>query len=230
MDPDDEKQYLSRHYPDAVLSAGGLPVIIPLLATAESVNPLTERLDGILLPGNDSDLDPGLYGATRLDACGPSQPLRDGMDFFLLKTAMRRQIPILAICFGTQSLNAFLGGSLIQDIPTAIETGIRHSNPESKGAPCHEIRIAAGSVLEGLAGGLRPMVNSTHHQSIERPGKGLEVIAQAPDGVVESVFGTDPRHWILGVQWHPEKSRGFDEFSRNLFDYFLARCRAVRGD
>jgi putative glutamine amidotransferase len=229
MDPDDDKQYLSRHYPDAIAASGGLPVMIPLLSSPESIHDLAERLDGILLTGNSSDLDPALYDAPRLDACGPTQPLRDVMDFFLLETAMKREIPILAICFGIQSLNAFLGGTLIQDIPTAINTPIRHSDPGSKGSPSHKIRISSGSILETLAGGLDSAVNSTHHQSIERPGVGLEAIAYAPDGVIESVFGTNQRHWILGVQWHPEKSFGYDDFSRHLFKYFVARCRALRG-
>jgi putative glutamine amidotransferase len=229
MDPNDEKQYLSRHYPDAVTAAGGLPIIIPLISAPQSVHPLADRVDGILLTGNHSDLDPALYGTGRLDACGPTEPFRDRMDFFLLETAMSRKIPILAICFGMQSLNVFLGGSLVQDIPTAIGSSIRHSNPESKGSPCHPILISSGSVLEEIAGGLDAMVNSTHHQAIERPGSGLKAIARAPDGVIESVFGTDQSHWILGVQWHPEKSFGCNTFSRNLFEYFLARCRAVRG-
>lgn len=229
MDPDDDKQYLSRQYAEAIASAGGLPVMIPLLAAVESVRPLAEKLDGLLLTGHNSDVDPSLYGAVRTDACGPVQPLRDRMDFFLLEAAMRRQIPILAICFGIQSLNVFLGGSLIQDIPTAVGTAIRHSNPESKGVPSHGIRISSGSVLEQIAGRTEAMVNSTHHQAIEQPGRGLEVIAHAPDGIVESVFGSDLRHWVLGVQWHPEKSFGFDDFSLNLFEHFLARCRAVRG-
>ena len=73
------------------------------------------------------------------------------------------------------------------------------------------------------------MVNSTHHQAVEKPGPGLQAIARAPDGVIESVSSTDPCHFILGVQWHPEKSFGCDGFSRKLFEYFLARCRAVRG-
>ncbi len=230
MDPDDEKQYLSRQYPDAIAAAGGLPIIFPLLAEPEAVRPLAGKLDGILLTGNKSDLDPTLYGAKRLDVCGPIQPFRDRMDFLLLETAMSRKIPVLAICFGVQSLNVFLGGSLIQDIPTAIDSSIRHSNPESQGGPSHAIRISSGSILEKIAGGLEAMINSTHHQAIERPGSRLEVIAQAPDGVIESVFGTDPRHWILGVQWHPEKSYSSDDFSRNLFEHFLARCRAVRGN
>ncbi len=229
LDPNDDKQYLSRCYSDAIAAAGGLPVMITLLPAAESICPLAEKLDGVLLTGNDSDLDPALYHASRLDACGPAQPLRERMDFFLLETAMKRGIPVLGICFGFQLLNVFLGGTLIQDIPMEIGTSIRHSSLEAKSPAIHEIRIAPGSVLEKLAGGLGATVNSTHHQSIAQPGLGLEIIAWAPDGVIESVVGRNQSQWVLGVQWHPEKSFGCDEFSRNLFEYFLARCRAVRG-
>jgi len=230
MDPNDEKQYLSRNYSDAIAAAGGLPCLIPLLGDPESVRPLLDTLDGILLTGSNSDLDPSLYGAPRLDACGPAQPLRDRMDYVLLENAMRRRVPVLAICYGIQSLNVFLGGSLIQDLPSVIGSPIRHSDPDSKGIFSHAVLISSGSVLEPLAGGLDAMVNSTHHQAVDRLGRGLEIIAHAPDRVVEAVSGADPRHWILGVQWHPEKSFGFDAFSRNVFMSFLARCRAGTGD
>jgi putative glutamine amidotransferase len=229
MDPNDEKQYLSRQYSDAIAAAGGLPVVIPLLAKAERTRPLVENLDGLLLTGNNSDLNPSLYEASRQDACGPIQPLREGMDFFLLETAMKRKIPILAICFGVQSLNVFLGGSLIQDIPSAVGDSILHSNPQSSGVPCHKIRISAGSVLEAMAGGAEAMVNSTHHQAVDRLGRGVKVIARAPDSVIESICGIESRQWILGVQWHPEKNFGCDGFSRKLFEHFLARCGAERG-
>jgi putative glutamine amidotransferase len=229
MDPGGDREYLSRQYPDAIEAAGGMPMILPLAASAASVLPLAERLDGILLTGSNSDLDPARYGAVRLEACGPAQPLRDPMDFFLLETALRRRIPVLAICFGIQSLNVFLGGTLIQDIPTLVGGPIRHDVPETNGNPCHTIRISAGSILEEIAASREIGVNSTHHQAIERPGKDLSVIARAPDGVIESVIHRDPAQYILGVQWHPEKSFGFDMFSRRLFEGFIARCRAVRG-
>jgi putative glutamine amidotransferase len=229
MDPGSDKQYLNRQYSDAVAAAGGLPIAIPLLEATGLIHSLTERLDGILLTGSNSDLNPELYGAARLDVCEPAQPLRDQMDFFLLETALRRKIPVLAICYGVQSLNVFLGGSLIQDISTAINTHVRHRAPESNGGPCHEIKISSGSILEQIVGLGEIRVNSTHHQAIDRPGHGLKAIARAFDGVIESVVHTDPGQWVLGVQWHPEKSFDHDIFSRKLFENFLARCRAVRG-
>lgn len=229
MDAGGDTQYLSRQYSDAIAAAGGMPVILPLPIDVRVVCPVIDRLDGILLTGNKSDLDPSLYGAARSDVCGPAQPLRDQMDLFLLEEALRRKIPVLAICFGVQSLNVFLGGSLIQDISTSIDTSIRHNARESDAGSCHEVIISSGSVLERIAGSGVLHVNSTHHQAVERPGRDLKVIARALDGIIESVVHTDPAQWILGVQWHPEKSFNDDAFSRKLFENFLARCRAVRG-
>ena len=228
-DPGADNQYLSRGYSESIATSGGVPILIPLLETSEVTAPILDQLSGILLTGCNSDLDPALYGEPRTKACGPTQPLRDRMDFYLLEAAFKRKLPVLAICFGIQSLNVFLGGSLIQDIPSCLETPIRHSNPDSKGCPSHEIEISAGSVLEQIAGGQKGIVNSTHHQAVKRPGQGLEVIARAPDNVIESVSYSDPQHWVLGIQWHPEKSFECDEFSRKIFDFFLARCRAARG-
>jgi putative glutamine amidotransferase len=229
MDPGNETQYSSRNYPDAIVAAGGLPIMLPLLAEPGVLRPIAECVDGLLLTGHDSDVDPSLFGAARVDACGANQPLRDKTDFLLLEVAMKRRIPILAICFGTQSLNVFLGGTLLQDIPSMIGNSIRHSKLESGEASRHPILISPGSVLEPIAGGVEAIVNSTHHQAIDRPAPGLNVIARAPDGVIESIGGTDHRQWVLGVQWHPEKSVDRDVFSQRLFEIFLARCRAVRG-
>jgi len=229
MDPGSDIQYLSRNYSDSIAGAGGTPVILPLSGPAERMRTVVEKLDGILLTGSHSDLDPSLYGVAPSPQCGATQPLRDSMDFMLLETAFRRGIPVLAICFGIQSLNVFCGGSLIQDIPDSIGKEIRHTRLESGEAADHKINISRGSVLEQIAGGTDLTVNSTHHQAIERAGKNLEVIARAPDGVIESVVYSKRDHWVLGVQWHPEKSFCHDYFSRRLFEFFLARCRAARG-
>jgi putative glutamine amidotransferase len=229
MDPGSDKQYLDRRYSDVIIEAGGIPILIPLVAAAQSMRAIVENLDGILLTGNNSDLDPSLYGMPQTDECGPVQPLRDRMDFYLLSMAITRKIPVLAICYGMQSMNVFLGGSLVQDIPTSLDTSIRHSDPEAPGCLSHEIEISAGSLLDQIIGRFSAKVNSSHHQAVARPGQGLDVIACAPDGVVEAVSYSNPNHWMLGVQWHPERSLDCDDFSRKLFDNFIARCRAVRG-
>ena len=226
MDPGTDSQYLSRQYADAVCDAGGTPVILPLLDDPRAIRHLVENLDGILLTGSSSDIDPLRYGMSREPDCGPVQPLRDETDFMLLEVALERKKPVLAICFGMQSLNVFMGGTLIQDIMSSKpETQIRHMAPESEGRPSHDVEILAGSILEILAEGEQPRVNSTHHQALDRLGSGLEVIARAPDGIVEAVRGTAGDGFILGVQWHPEKSFGYDTLSRNIFKLFLQRCR-----
>lgn len=229
MDPGSEKQYLSRQYSDAIIEAGGAPVILPLAEEAERNLCVAEKLDGILLTGSNSDIDPSLYSAPKSSKCGAIQPVRDRVDFLLLETAFRRRIPVLAICYGIQSLNVFCGGSLIQDIPERIGGKIIHNDRESREPASHRIRIAHGSILEQIAGKDDVVVNSTHHQAIERSGKNLDVVARAPDGVIESVVYSNPDHLILGVQWHPEKNYRSDGFSRRLFEFFLARCRAARG-
>ncbi len=226
MDPGKNSQYLSRLYPDAVHAAGGVPVILPLLEDARALRSMADSLDGLLLTGSDSDVDPSRYGAERWPQCGATQPLRDATDFFLIERALERRTPILATCFGLQSLNVYLGGSLIQDISSALSTSIRHSDGASRGRPPHPVEIEPSSALVSAAGEPRPMVNSTHHQAADRVAGGLVVVARAPDGVVEALAGSDPRHWVLAVQWHPEKSFPFDEFSRNIFHMFIARCRA----
>ncbi len=230
MDPGKDRQYLSRVYPDAVFAAGGIPVILPLLEDARSLGPVAERLDGLLLTGSDSDLDPTLYGAARLPECGPTQPLRDALDLFLLKTAFARKMPILATCYGLQSLNVFLGGTLIQDIPTALGTDIRHNDNSPSKRLTHPVEVKRESVLASLIEELHPMVNSTHHQAADRVADSLEVIARAPDGVIEALVGTDPDHWVLAVQWHPEKSFAHDAFSRKIFQTFIAQCGAESSD
>lgn len=224
MDLGNENQYLSRSYADAVHEAGGAPVMLPLLQDPGALIHLAKMADGILLTGSGSDVDPVRYGAVRKPECGPVQPLRDETDFRLLDVAFEQQTPILCICFGMQSLNVYLGGTLIQDIPSERKSPIIHNNPESRGEPTHEIEIAAGTVLARIAGGVRGRVNSTHHQALDRVGQGLEVVARAPDGIIEAVAGTSGRP-VLGLQWHPEKSVSFDDFSRRIFQHFLAECR-----
>ncbi len=225
MDAGKDKLYLSRHYTDAVSHAGGAPVILPLLEKPSVLQPIVDTLDGVLLTGSNSDVDPTHYGAERWPECGPVQALRDRMDFYLLDCAFSRLKPVLAICFGVQSLNVYLGGSLIQDIPSRVNSAIKHSQPRSGGKPVHPVQLSSGSLLENLAGASNAMVNSTHHQALDRLGRDLEVVAVAPDGIVEGVAGTSTCSWILGVQWHPEKSYSSDAFSREIFHRFLAQCR-----
>ncbi len=227
MDPGEERQYLSREYADAVSSSGGVPLILPLLRTPDLLEPVVDMLDGILLTGSASDLDPSFYGVERKPKCGPVQSLRDQTDFYLLSKAAHRHVPVFAICFGLQALNVHRGGSLLQDIASERPASLRHSQPETKGSPAHRVNFSPGSVLEEL-GGSEAAVNSTHHQAVDRLGRGLQVIGQAPDGIIEAVAGLEPNEWVLGLQWHPERSYSLDSLSRKIFDRFIEICRNTR--
>ena len=228
LDPGTEQEYLSRHYGESIAAAGGVPAIIPLLESPGVLGGLAERLDGIVLTGSKSDVDPTRYGAAVLPACGPIQVLRDRTDFELLEVAVARRIPVLGICYGMQSLNVHFGGSLIQDIPSARATSIRHSNPAANSGFAHKVALEEASLLGRLAGELEPRVNSTHHQAVDRPADGFTVTARAEDGIIEGLEWTADDHWIVGVQWHPERSYPFDPFSRRIFRDFIAQCRARR--
>jgi putative glutamine amidotransferase len=227
IDPAKNRQYLSRDYTEAVLGSGGIPIIIPLISDPATIKEMAEYLDGILLTGSAGDVDPRHYGSARHDRCGPIHPLRDQTDMLLVEFSRRNKTPLLAICYGVQSLNVSMGGTLIQDIPSEVGSSVQHNRPSQSGEPSHEIEIEGGSSLEIAAGAARIRVNSTHHQGVKHLGQGLKPIACAQDGIVEAVVGTDEGLWILGVQWHPEKCYANDRFSRKIFDLFISECRAT---
>ena len=158
---------------------------------------------------------------------------RERTDFALLEHAFAEHKPVLAICYGVQSMNVFLGGTLIQDIPSALHTPIQHPwSNRDKGAPepFHAAEIESGSRLRELAGADEVGINSSHHQSILDPGRNLRIVARAPDGVVEAVEWTGDSNWVTGVQWHPERMAESDPLSQRLFGTLMevARKAAVK--
>jgi len=210
-----------RHYLDAVIDAGGIPLLIPTAESPSVVGDYLEQADGILLPGSPTDIDPKFYGAEPHPKLGKLYPERDSTDFALMKHAEAANLPILGICFGVQSLNVFRGGSLVQDIPSIVTEALTHD--ESR----HAVHLEGGSLLAEIAGhegSLNLDVNSFHHQSIERPGRNLRVAAKAPDGVIEAVEDVTGR-FVIGVQWHPERGWQQSEFSRRLFSAFVQASR-----
>lgn len=215
-------------YVAAVREAGGEAVELSVgLSNLE----LAERVGGVdafVLPGSPADVDPARYGAKRHPKCADPDPERQGTDFALLEHAFTEQKPVLAICYGIQSLNTFLGGSLIQDIASKMGTTIRHEWKNRKlGAPepFHSVSLSSGSRLFELAHAAEAQVNSSHHQSVLEPGRGLSVTATAPDGVIEAVEWTGDSNWVTGVQWHPERMVGTDALARALFEHLVAAAR-----
>ncbi|MGA9569697.1 MAG: gamma-glutamyl-gamma-aminobutyrate hydrolase family protein [Candidatus Acidiferrales bacterium] len=215
-------------YLAAVKYAGAEPVEISLGLTPEELQDLALTLDAVVLSGSPADVEPSLFHAARNPKTADPDAARERTDFALLDHAVTEQKPVLAICYGVQSLNVFLGGPLVQDIPSEIHTRIQHAWTGHEGPePHHEVTLDPGSRLAQMAGGNQVRVNSSHHQSVLRPGRNLRVVAHAPDGVIEAVQWTGDANWIVGVQWHPERMVATDDFAQSLFRE-LAAAAIVR--
>jgi putative glutamine amidotransferase len=220
-------------YLHAVERAGGEAVLLSLTSGADVLKREAEKLDAILLTGSPADVDPAHYAAKRHPATADADAARERTDFALLEHTLAAGKPVLAICYGIQSLNVFLGGSLIQDIPTELGTKVCHS-PEEDEPPgggeapdaIHGASLDPGRVFT-LSGAAQAEVNSSHHQSVLEPGRGLRVTARAPDGVVEALEWTDNSNWVVGVQWHPERMPG-DALAQALFRDLVTAARLAR--
>ncbi len=215
-------------YLEAIRQAGAEPVPVSLLLSPSELQRLAQTLDGVALSGSPADVDPSRFGAARQPECEDPDPDRERTDFALLEHAFAEHKPLLAICFGIQSLNVFLGGTLIQDIPSEIHAKIEHDWHREQGAPepFHAARIERGSQVAQLAGSNEALVNSSHHQSIKEPGQGLRIAALAPDGVIEAVEWTGDSNWVTGVQWHPERMAATDSLAQTLFRSLVSAAAA----
>jgi putative glutamine amidotransferase len=207
-------------YLSALRSAGATPIIVPLHERQDRVARLLAGVQGILLPGSRFDVDPQRYGEDPSPESGESDPGRTAVDELLLQEAFGLHKPILAICNGVQNLNVWLNGSLVQDLKTVV-----CHLPDRDVVAAHPVRIAPGSRLANLlprASEAELLVNSSHHQAIRRPGDNLLVSAVSPvDGVIEAVELDSPAHFVLGVQWHPERTYAQSAFSRAIFAAFV---------
>ncbi len=217
-----------QFYLHAIQEAGGEPVELSLQLSSMELQAKAREIDALVLPGSAADVDPVHYRTPLHRKANPADPQREKTDFALLEHAIAEAKPVLAICYGIQSLNVFCKGSLIQDIPSEVNTEIRHSwENRSAGAPepFHSVRFEAGSRLSELTGAAEARVNSSHHQAIREPGRNLRIVARAPDGVIEAVEWTGgDSAWITGVQWHPERMAG-DALARALFHGLVKAAR-----
>jgi putative glutamine amidotransferase len=202
LDHDDARRVyeLGRAYVDAVLAAGGIPVLLPHERAAAAA--YLAMLDGLVITGGAFDVSPELYGEAPRPGCGPIRPERTLFEKDLLEAALARRLPVLGVCGGMQLLNVVRGGTLHQDLPSDL--GIRgHEQAPPRDVPSHDVEVAAGTQLAAVLGAGRLPVNSTHHQAVRDPGAGVLVSARAPDGVIEAIEVPD-LPFALGVQWHPE--------------------------
>jgi putative glutamine amidotransferase len=200
-------------------------VHISLIPDTDYLAAIAEGLDGILLPGSDSDVDPLRYGQDPHPMLGRVHPLKDETDLIILGELEQRGMPLLAICFGMQALNVYRGGTLIQDISSQVPAAIKHEQGAPRDRPSHRVKLLEGSLLFSLAGRDSVVVNSHHHQAIESLGSHLTATAWTSDGLVEAV--EDPRsdRFVMAVQWHPELGWRNDSLSRALFARFVSATR-----
>ncbi|MCD8339274.1 MAG: gamma-glutamyl-gamma-aminobutyrate hydrolase family protein [Burkholderiales bacterium] len=196
--------YVKSNYIRAIDKAGGVPFIIPPELPKDSVRHLSEICDGILITGGE-DVDPRLYGQKPHPKLGEVSPQRDILDKQIIEVCLKDEIPFLAICRGMQAVNVFLGGTLIQDIDSAIQTETKHVQPEHYTTLTHEvIEVSNSTILRDIMGSSKIMVNSRHHQAVDKPGKNVAIIARSTtDGIAEALVVL--KHpFGLAVQWHPE--------------------------
>jgi putative glutamine amidotransferase len=214
-------------YVCSVERAGGESVPIELNLPLHELEMQARELDAIVLPGSPADVDPVRYRATRHSKTADADLARETTDLTMLRHCFGEGKPILAICYGVQILNVYLGGSLIQDISSEIQTAIEHAwNGRERRVPepFHQVNVEAGSAALSASGKREGRVNSSHHQAIREPGRDLRVTARASDGIIEAVEWIGDANWVTGVQWHPERMTD-DAFAQRLFGELVAAAR-----
>ena len=226
-------QYGQRAIPQyerALELAGGVAVRIPLDQTPGELKKLVAGRDGVLLPGSKADVNPARFHQPVCASSAAADTRREKVDFFLLDDAYALRKPVLAICYGLQSLNVYRHGSLIQHIPDFLPEAARNRVNHEAGRTvtvAHTVEIGAESNLHRIVNSttrdktsdnLTLPVNSSHHQSADKIGEGLRIVARCPDDdIIEALEGTASGHFVLAVQWHPERSVDQDEYSCSIF-------------
>lgn len=222
------------YYFASIRKAGAEPVDIRLNQTPSQLQAQLSELDGFVLPGSPSDVDPSRYGDSKHPKTNELDDNRDRTDFAILDHAFAAGKPVLAICFGCQVLNVYLKGTLIQDLRAQRPDSIAHGDTDlppgaTKGDIEHPVEFVGGSLLAGWNGNPAGNINSSHHQAIDKPGDNLRVTAKAADGTIEGIEWTGGTNWVVGVQWHPERMPN-DALSQRLFAEFVtAAARSARG-
>jgi putative glutamine amidotransferase len=227
-----------QYYFDCVEAASAEAIGISLYLPPDQRAALIRSLDAFVLPGAPSDVDPGRYRAVRHPKTNASDENREHTDYTILKHALANAKPVLAICYGCQMLNVCLGGTLYQDIASELQTTIEHSRAGLSADsldPRHSVRIEFGSRLAQVAsssglpkrdGGFAAEINTSHHQSVRDLGNGLRVAAVAPDGVIEAIEHEPHKHWVVGVQWHPERMPD-DPLAQRLFEQLVTAAASA---
>ena len=213
---------LNQGYAEAVLTAGGLPVLMPILGKDADIRAFLEPLDGFILTGG-LDMDPRRLGLPKHHAAQPMHEGRDENDRILVRLLMERRLPVLGIGVGMHQLNVACGGNLFMHLPEDCPRTMPHSDPSCTGPHRHLVNMKPGSQLEEIYGGTELLVNSNHHQAVNQVGAQFRVAATAPDGVIEALEALDPNWFCMAVQWHPEADSS-SALDSQLFECFVQTC------
>lgn len=210
---------------EAILAAGGLPVMLPHLIEEADLDEIAEHIDGLFLAGG-YDIDPTLFGEEPHPNLGVIIPSRDAFELALAKKVLAMNKPILGVCRGAQILNIAVGGDMYQDITTqAKDDLLQHQQKAPKFHGSHFVDVTEGSLLNRLTGKTRIKANSRHHQANRLVPAPFVVSGKASDGIIEAVE-SNQHHFVLGVQWHPENmARAGDSASHQIFSGFVEACK-----
>jgi putative glutamine amidotransferase len=225
LDGDTRRVRLTAAYVTALEGAGLIPLVVPPLSSPSAAAAIMESVSGLVLTGGE-DVDPARYGEQRHEKVRSVNAARDATESALIEEARIRGKPVLAICRGIQMLNVTLGGTLVQDIPSQVDTRIAHDEDSPRDTRSHEISVEPGSLIAAAVGTEHLSVNSFHHQSVKRVADGMRVTARSPDGVIEGLESTSD-WWVMAVQWHPEEMTDSPEsWDRGLFKAFARKLGA----
>jgi putative glutamine amidotransferase len=213
---------LNQGYAEAVLTSGGLPVLMPMLTRETEIRTFLDRLDGFILTSG-GDVDPRRLGMPRHHAVQPMHERRDENDRALVRLLLERQMPVLAMGLGMLQMNVATGGSLFMHLPEDCPRSMPHRDSSCEGPHRHLVNMKPGSRLEEIYGGTELLVNSNHHQAVKQVGAPFRVAATAPDGVVEAMEALDPNWFCIAVQWHPEADSS-SALDLQLFECFVQTC------
>ena len=221
-----DRFYLGRDYSEALEALGAIPYHISLIPNKDYLSEIVKNVDGILLPGSDTDVDPLIFGEEPRPNLKKIIPEKENTDLMVLAEAEKLNKNVLGICFGMQVLNVSRGGTLYQDIESDIENCVKHEQGKPLARNSHSIEFEKDSLISRLITNKNDVrVNSHHHQAVGKIGENLKSTAWAKDGVVECLEDTREDRFVLGVQWHPELSWKTDALSRNIFTEFISACK-----
>ncbi len=218
---------LKTAYAEAVVRAGGLPLVLPYAEDHACIDSYLDRISGLVVTGGHFDVSPELYGETARPGLGVLKESRTAFEAALVRGALQRSVPLLGICGGMQLLNVIAGGTLIQDIAREVARASEHEQKHDRSRPQHPVDVQEGTLLAELLGKGQLMVNSTHHQAVSKPGKDVVVSAVATDGVIEAIE-LRSHSFALGVQWHPELLLQSIPLHLGLYRGLVNRAREMR--